>query len=196
MCPCPWPLLWAAAGGGRDLSRLGFCSFSLCLQPDVCFVLKSLFLLTVLMRTWKAGQWRVQKLIAQIQLRGGGNLSIIWRQRLFLQAHSVIQAFISCLLEMVVENGGQTTSAQESSSLSPLLGSWAGRQWGGVETMACLSRGQCFSLSMEMEAGPPSASRSGNAHSLAGQLPASLHQMDHTSHFHKHTSLPLINRRQ
>lgn len=31
---------------------------SFCLQPGVCFVLKGLLLLTVLMCTGKAGQWR------------------------------------------------------------------------------------------------------------------------------------------
>lgn len=34
------------AAAGHSLSRLGFCGFSFCLQPDVCFVGKGLVPLT------------------------------------------------------------------------------------------------------------------------------------------------------
>lgn len=51
-------LLQAGVGVGWESQQAGsWLSFCL-LQPGVCFVLKGLLLLTVLMCTGKAGQWR------------------------------------------------------------------------------------------------------------------------------------------
>lgn len=143
----------------------------------------------------EAGRWGVLQLTAQILLQGGRRIfSSLSLQCLFPLSDSGCQTFIRdgcrkwwakvCLGELLPEPFASTFER-----------SWAGRQK-RVETRVFPGWSHWLLLSTEGEPGPPSSSRSGNAHRPAGQFPASRHQMDRTSHFYKHAFLPLINRKQ
>lgn len=140
--------------------------------------------LVLLAATSSAGRSAVT---GSLDLREGGGLSSLLLQSRFttLQNHLVIRAFISRLLVMVVENGGQNRIHLEErlSAIRAVCLKGAGRE---TERRGADRRLPVPFTVHENEPSPPSSTVSEEAPSPAGRVPACLHQMDHTLHFHKH----------
>lgn len=138
-----WVLLWAGVGG-VGVSAGWVLLLSFCLQPGVCFVLKGLLLLTVLMCTGEAGQCRSMMTDSSHQAAG--------RKGAFPCSGDAFPP--PCRVsdfgfhQLFIREG---CGRLENSSLSRLLyvfvECWAQRQWGGVEVTADLCGGWCLLLS-------------------------------------------------
>lgn len=165
---CVWVLLWARVGGVR-VSAGWVLLPSFCLQPGVCFVLKGLLLLTVLMCTGEAGQWRCMVTDSSHQAAGKKG-AFPCSGDVFLPPCRVSDCRFH---QMFIREGcGQRENSSQNHLFCMFVGCWAQRQWGGVEVTAGLwgrAALVCFSF---RGTGRVLASRSGTAYGPVSSWPS------------------------